>query len=80
MPNITTDDSIAEFARLWGPFGGGSAEDIFVTFGLSPAEYFRRLRELVRSKPDLFGNFAPALDELCARKLSDRTPPRATLM
>lgn len=81
MPNVTTDDSIAQFAHRWGRFGGGSAEDIFVNFGLPPAEYFRRLHELVRRKPDLFADdLAAVLDELCSRRLSDRTPPRATLM
>ena len=31
------------FAVRWEPYGGGSAEEIFVAFGLDEAEYFTRV-------------------------------------
>ena len=40
------DDQPADilgFARRWYPFGGGSAEDILLEFGITEHEYFRRL-------------------------------------
>ena len=37
-------DEILTFALTWRHLGGGPAEDIMLTFGLSPADYFRRLQ------------------------------------
>ncbi|PYE17988.1 uncharacterized protein DUF3263 [Williamsia limnetica] len=34
---------ILDFARRWYPYGGGTAEDILVEFGIGEREYFRRL-------------------------------------
>lgn len=39
-------DPLVAFAVLWEPFGGASASDVFVEFGLGMGEYRRRLREL----------------------------------
>ncbi|ULD45186.1 DUF3263 domain-containing protein (plasmid) [Rhodococcus qingshengii] len=36
-----------DFATRWSRHGGGSSEDIFVTFGLTPRQYFLRLRTLL---------------------------------
>lgn len=38
-------DPLVAFAVLWEPFGGASASDVFVEFGLGVGEYRRRLRE-----------------------------------
>lgn len=35
------------FALQWLPYGGGSAEDIMVEFGMAPREYFTRLGDIV---------------------------------
>ncbi len=37
-------DEILAFALTWRHWGGGPAEDIMLTFGLPPAEYFPRLQ------------------------------------
>lgn len=70
------------FALRWAPFGGGSSEDIFVTFGLCERAYFQRLHTI------LAGPSLPGLDDLawqrlrqvCAQRLvdvdPDRRPPR----
>src|SRR5262245_33518660 len=42
---------IIEFIRRWHRFGGGSARDIFVEFGLAEHEFFRRTLELVQTGP-----------------------------
>ena len=34
---------ILDFARRWYHYGGGSAEDILVEFGITEHEYFHRL-------------------------------------
>ncbi|WP_280295675.1 DUF3263 domain-containing protein [Nocardia abscessus] len=38
---------LLEFALVWRHWGGGSDADIFVEFGISPGEYFSRLRALI---------------------------------
>ncbi|WP_257226530.1 DUF3263 domain-containing protein [Rhodococcus opacus] len=38
---------LLEFARRWKHWGGGPEGDIFVTFGLSAQEYFRRVHGLL---------------------------------
>jgi hypothetical protein len=41
------DAQILEFARRWLPYGGGSAEDLLVEFGMTPAGYLDRLRRVL---------------------------------
>jgi hypothetical protein len=43
--------SMIEFIRNWHRFGGGSARDIFVEFGLTEHEFFHRTLELFQSGP-----------------------------
>jgi len=43
--------SMIDFIRHWHRFGGGSARDIFVEFGLREHEFFRRTLELVQTGP-----------------------------
>ncbi|ORM33444.1 DUF3263 domain-containing protein [Williamsia sp. 1135] len=38
---------ILDFARRWYPYGGGTAEDILVEFGIAEREYFRRLSDIL---------------------------------
>lgn len=71
------DDMVA-FAVRWAPFGGGSSEDIFITFGLAERTYFQRLHTI------LGGPALPGLDDLawhrlrqvCAQRLADADPDR----
>lgn len=43
------DKQIIEFTRMWIPYGGPSAADIFVEFGLTPTRFLDRLDALVCS-------------------------------
>ncbi|MDV6266098.1 DUF3263 domain-containing protein [Rhodococcus globerulus] len=73
MSRTDTQNEIVDFARKWQKFDGGPDEDIFVTFGLEPHEYFRRLKNILNN-----GNAAldpPAASELatvCAHRLRQR--------
>jgi hypothetical protein len=62
---------IIEFAKVWAPYGGGPDEDIFVTFGLTPQEYFTRLAALLATVPT--GELSPSqlrtIRTLCAARL-----------
>lgn len=51
------------FAVRWAPFGGGSAEDIWMRFGMSERVYFLRLRVVLR------GAVPPGLDEMMWTRL-----------
>jgi hypothetical protein len=42
--------SMIDFIRSWHRFGGGSARDIFVEFGLPEHEFFRRTLELLQTR------------------------------
>lgn len=44
---------LLQFGTLWAPYGGGSDEDIFVTFGVPSHIYFTRLAKLLAARPDL---------------------------
>lgn len=77
MTCVTTDELIAQFVRRWARFDGGPTEEIFVTFGLTPADYYRRLQTLVRTRSDSFADgLADVFDALCTRELAQRTPLR----
>ncbi|MCZ4522273.1 hypothetical protein O4220_27445 [Rhodococcus ruber] len=45
MVSEQSSDPLVAFAVVWEPFGGASASDVFVEFGLGMGEYRRRLRE-----------------------------------
>ncbi|MCF8786225.1 MULTISPECIES: DUF3263 domain-containing protein [Rhodococcus] len=47
---IDTTTAIVDFAQKWRHWGGGSDADIFVEFGLTPAQYFRRLQQILEKK------------------------------
>lgn len=38
-----------DFACRWQPFGGGTSDDIFSTFGVPPRPYFTQLTALLSS-------------------------------
>jgi len=50
--------NMLEFIRRWHRFGGGSARDIYVEFGLGEHEFFGRTLELLQT-----GLFAETTDE-----------------
>ena len=46
---MNRDAGILAFATRWRHWGGGTRSDIFVEFGISPEEYFRRLARILDS-------------------------------
>ena len=40
---LREERELVAFAARWYPFGGASAEDIMLTFGLQPSLYYTRL-------------------------------------
>jgi hypothetical protein len=61
-------DPLVAFAVKWEPYGGASADDVLVEFGLDMSEYRLRLfRKL--SRPDRAGVSAPLRDRLIAYSL-----------
>lgn len=60
------------FATRWMPYGGGQAEDIMVTFGVTPDIYFRRLSALLTDADtlgDLDSQTIDGLLDVCHRRL-----------
>ncbi|WP_142391469.1 hypothetical protein [Mycobacterium sp. ENV421] len=43
------EQQMVEFVIRWSQYGGGSAADIFVEFGLSEIEFFRRVLALIEA-------------------------------
>ncbi|QHE70802.1 hypothetical protein GFS60_04393 [Rhodococcus sp. WAY2] len=60
---------ILSFALQWQHYGGGSNEDIYVNFGLSPRQYFMRLLRILRGPTELEIRVISELNELCASRL-----------
>jgi hypothetical protein len=61
---------LVEFAQRWYPFGGGSAEDIFIEFGLPEAVYFQRLSDvLYAGEPGLSPDAHAAIRRICNHRL-----------
>ncbi|CAG7620297.1 hypothetical protein SIM91_17950 [Rhodococcus opacus] len=74
------DDLVLEFGNRWAVFGGGSAEDIFVTFGWTEAQYFARLQVLAgRRFPPFDDTLRHRLLDVCAERLqrTDHPPSSA---
>lgn len=71
----TDTQEIVEFARKWQQFDGGPDEEIFVTFGLAPDEYFRRLQAILDdgAAAALTPPVAGELASVCARRLRRST-------
>ncbi len=65
-------DAILTFALKWRHWNGGSAEDIFVRFGITPAQFFRRLRSIVEAEEqsDLSPEIAAELAYICDLRLN----------
>jgi hypothetical protein len=71
------DDDIVAFAMRWRHWGGGSAEDIFVQFGMSSDQYFRRLYSRLETVSVRVVSRAEAeqLRAICRKRLDDRQEP-----
>ncbi|MGW4773458.1 hypothetical protein ACWEO2_36165 [Nocardia sp. NPDC004278] len=64
------------FAVKWRHWNGGSAEDIFIEFGVDSTEFFRRLRQLLTGKrrPNITPPMIKELLSICDTRL--RRAPR----
>ncbi|MGW4340671.1 DUF3263 domain-containing protein [Rhodococcus koreensis] len=48
MSNTANEDAqILDYARRWLPYGGGTAGDLLIEFGLTPARYLNRLEAII---------------------------------
>ena len=75
------DDLVLEFGTRWAVFGGGNAEDIFVTFGWTEARYFQRLQVLAGRRFSLLdASLRHRLLAVCTERLQqiDHPPHPAT--
>ncbi len=59
---------LVAFATRWHTFGGGEADDIMVTFGLTERDYFTRLLEALATA-DLDTATRAAITEVARRRL-----------
>ncbi|NMM92186.1 hypothetical protein B2J88_49430 [Rhodococcus sp. SRB_17] len=75
---MTNDDHLLAFALKWRHWGGGSAGDILVEFGLTPTTYFQRLHDYLRSGAALTlpEHVAHQLDTLCINRKAQSGPRR----
>lgn len=76
--SLSPQHELITFARAWAPYGGGTAEDIFVTFGITPYEYFTRLAALLGSTDckDVAQQERRALLSVCARRIANPRDPK----
>jgi hypothetical protein len=74
MTPLDSVDPLMAFAVAWEPYGGASAADVFVEFGLHMVEYRRRLAEQLRSPST--EHLEPALRERLLN-YSTRPPVRS---
>jgi hypothetical protein len=61
-----------EFASRWAPFGGGTAGDILVEFGLSEQVFYTRVSALVNARPVATGLDAAtigSIQDACRKRL-----------
>lgn len=65
------DERIVRFALMWRHWGGGSAGDIFVEFGISPRAYFERLTGLL-NVVELSSVETEQIRAICTERLSRR--------
>ncbi|WP_280302455.1 DUF3263 domain-containing protein [Nocardia neocaledoniensis] len=72
------DIAVLEFAAVWAPYGGNEAE-AFVQFGLTPAEFHRRLIRLLGTPAArmLTNTTVATLRRQCLERLSRPTDGRS---
>lgn len=64
------------FACRWAPFGGGNAEDIFMTFGVSSRRYFLRVQQIITTHPEVVTDpiMRRRIVAVCAHRLANPDP------
>ncbi len=65
------DKEILAFGRSWYRYGGGPAEDIMVTFGLTENQFFTEIRHLLAAHEqfDLSPSEITAMDRVARYRL-----------
>ncbi len=67
---------LVDFAAMWLHYGGGSREDIFVSFGLTEEQYFQRLLHLLTHRPLAVGLDAGVRNRMLAVGKARLSPQR----
>lgn len=67
-PDPTDADRILDFAARWHRFGGGSPEDIFITFGIDKATYAARVLAIVNSDSRIDTELAQSIRHAYTRR------------
>jgi hypothetical protein len=75
LSNIPPDEAerMVDFARRWYPYGGGSAEDILVEFGIGERDFFQRLADVLDSNQAARQddeNIVAEIRQVCTRRLT----------
>ncbi|OYD70414.1 hypothetical protein [Rhodococcus sp. OK302] len=62
---------LIQFGELWAPYGGGTDEDIFTTFGVPSCIYFTRLANLLITQAGLVPDESvrAAMLAICDRRI-----------
>lgn len=70
-PRIARATEIVEFVHRWYRFGGGSAGDIFVQFGVTADVFFKRALRLLRDEdqPRYSLSTLAAMRQVCENRL-----------
>lgn len=71
MSSIDSDLMI-DFARRWAKYGGGSAADIFVHFGVSEKVFFERLGGIMAQRVDIPSIERAEISSICRRRLEPK--------
>ncbi|WZU36112.1 hypothetical protein Rruber_05625 (plasmid) [Rhodococcus ruber] len=48
-PMNVEDRRMLDFARIWAPYGGAQPDEIFVHFGMPPAQFYENISRILRT-------------------------------
>ncbi|MBI3225427.1 MAG: hypothetical protein HYZ39_10250 [Mycolicibacterium cosmeticum] len=77
-PTLNVDEQMVTFAYRWMPFGGSADEEVFTSFGLTPVQFYMRVREILL-KCDVPEEFRPihyGFLSYCDQRVRDYTRKR----
>lgn len=50
MHTMGVDDRrMLDFARIWAPYGGAQPDELFVHFGMRPAQFYENIARILRT-------------------------------
>ncbi|MDF3312691.1 hypothetical protein P3H15_47995 [Rhodococcus sp. T2V] len=50
-PRKSEEENIIDFVKRWQPYGGPPPDEIFVSFGMTPARFIDKLRKILPEYP-----------------------------